>query len=107
MAADWRDAPDDVAPMVLLLGGLFTSPPMYGPMRRRLLGLGAAGVEVADVWLPDWLIAGVRGMGPIVTRSGRALLRAVAASRRSPGSRGAHLLFVGHWAGGMTARLLT
>jgi hypothetical protein len=103
----WRDAPDAVKPTVLLLGGLFTSPPMYGRMRRRLLDRGAAAVVVASVWLPDWLIAMRRGMGPIVTRSGRALMQAIAVSATSADSRGAPLLVVGHSAGGLTARLLT
>jgi hypothetical protein len=106
-AGDWRDAPDAVAPTVLLLGGLFTSPPMYRAMRRRLLERGAAEVVVANIWLPDWLIAMRRGMGAILTRSGRALLRAAAVSAASPDSRGAPLLVVGHSAGGLTARLLT
>ncbi|HYU48324.1 MAG TPA: hypothetical protein VEO91_00135 [Candidatus Limnocylindria bacterium] len=106
-AGDWRDAPDAVAPTVLLLGGLFTSPLMYRAMRRRLLERGAAEVVVANIWLPDWLIAMRRGMGAILTRSGRALLRAVAVSAASPDSRGAPLLVVGHSAGGLTARLLT
>jgi hypothetical protein len=64
-------------------------------------------VIVAKIWLPDWLIATRRGLGPIVTRSGRAFLEAVAVSAASPDSRGAPLLVVGHSAGGLTARLLT
>jgi hypothetical protein len=107
VSGDWRDAPETVAPTVLLLGGLFTSPPMYHRVRRRLLERGAAAVVVARVWLPDWLIATRRGLGPIVTRSGRALLEAIAVSAASPDSRGAPLLVVGHSAGGLTARLLT
>jgi hypothetical protein len=103
----WRDAPDDVEPIVLILGGFITSPPMYLPMRRRLLERGAAGVVIAPVWLPDWLLVPARGMGPILTRSGRALLRAGALSQASPRSAGAPLLVVGHSAGGITARLLT
>jgi hypothetical protein len=102
----WRSDPDHVAPTVLLLGGLFTSPLMYRAMRRRLLERGAAAVVVANVWLPDWLIAMRRGMGAILTRASRALLTALAASAGSPESRGAPLLVVGHSAGGLTARLL-
>jgi hypothetical protein len=78
---------------------------MYGPLVRRLLDRGAAGAVVADVWTPDWLIAGVRGIGPICTRSGRALRDAVRVSATV--SSGAPLLVVGHSAGGITARLLT
>jgi hypothetical protein len=107
MVRDWRDAPDDVAPTVLILGGFLTSPPLYYPMRRRLLDRGAAHVVIAPVWLPDGLIAASRGVGPILTRSGRALLEACAAAGASARSAGAPLLVVGHSVGGVTARLLT
>jgi hypothetical protein len=105
--ATWHEAPDEVAPTVLLLGGYLTSPPFYLFMRRRLLERGAAAVVVGPVWLPDWLIAGRRGLGPIVTRAGKALLRATSISAGSPASRGAPVLVVGHSAGGVVARLLT
>jgi len=104
---DWHHAPDEVAPTVLVLGGFLTSPPFYTRMRWRLLDRGAAEVVVAPVWLPDWLLAAGRGLGPIVTRSGKALLRASAIAAASETSRGAPLLVVGHSAGGVTARLLT
>lgn len=93
------------APTVLVLGGFLTSPPLYGPLARRLETRGAAAVVVANVWTPDWLLASVRGLGPVLTRSGRALLRASVAA--GPASLGAPLLVVGHSAGGMSARLLT
>ena len=105
--ADWRDDPEAVAPTVLVLGGFLTSPPFYMRMRWRLLDRGAAEVVVAPVWLPDWLLAASRGLGPVVTRSGRALLEAGTLARASGASRGAPLLVVGHSAGGMSARLLT
>ena len=107
MAREWRDAPDAVEPTVLVLGGFLTSPPLYFPLRRRLLERGAAHVVIAPVWLPDGLIAASRGVGPILTRSGRALLEACAIADASARSGGAPLLVVGHSFGGVTARLLT
>jgi hypothetical protein len=104
---DWRNAPDEVAPTVLVLGGFLTSPPLYRPLRRRLLERGAAGVVIAPVWTPDWLLATARGVGPILTRSGRALLVATEMAAFPSRSAGAPLLVVGHSAGGITARLLT
>ena len=108
MAADrrdaWRATPDDVEPTVLILGGFLTSPPLYRRMHRRLMERGAADVVVASIWLPDWLLVTTRGMGPILTRSGRALLHASDVANASPRSRGAPLLVVGHSAGGIAAR---
>jgi hypothetical protein len=92
-------------PTVLILGGFLTAPPLYKPLARRLEARGAAGVVIADVWTPDWMLAIVRGSGPIATRSGRALAEAVRLSRER--SDGAPLLIVGHSAGGYIARLLT
>ena len=97
------DAPP--APTVLVLGGFLTSPPVYRPFVRRLLGRGVADVVVAGVWTPDWLLAAVHGLGPILTRSGRALL--AASERAETASLGAPVLVIGHSAGGMSARLLT
>ena len=108
MTAPWvRDAIDGrpPAPVVLVLGGFLTSPPMYRAFKRDLRAAGAADVVVARVWAMDWLIAASRGLGPILTRSGRALLEA---SRRSEAaSGGAPVLVIGHSAGGVSARLLT
>jgi hypothetical protein len=92
-------------PVVLVLGGFLTSPPVYGPLVRELLRRGAADVVVGGVWAMDWLLAASCGLGPILTRSGRALLES---SRRSAELSGeAPVLVVGHSAGGMSARLLT
>ncbi len=106
--APWADAVLDghaPAPTVLLLGGFLTAPPLYWSLMSRLRTRGVADVVVANVWTPDWLLAAGRGLGPILTRSGRALL--AAAARSDASSLGAPLLVVGHSAGGMTARLLT
>jgi hypothetical protein len=104
---DWREYVETVQPTVLVLGGFLTLPPLYLRLSRRLARRGAAGVVASRVWTPDWMLAAWRGLGPIVTRSGRALLLASARSAASPLSRGAPLLIVGHSAGGMLARLLT
>jgi hypothetical protein len=104
----WADAVlagDPPAPVVLVLGGFLTSPPLYRPFVHRLRARGVADVVVGNVWLPDWLLAARRGLGPILNRSGRALLEASARSTAT--SLGAPVLVVGHSAGGMSARLLT
>jgi hypothetical protein len=93
------------APTVLVLGGFLTAPPIYRALDLRLRRRGAAEVVIGNVWTPDWLLAAVRGLGPVVTRSARALLDAGGQSERV--SLGAPVLVVGHSAGGMTARLLT
>ena len=93
------------APTVLVLGGFITSPLVYRPFAHRLLERGVADVLVGGVWTPDWLLAAKRGLGPIVTRSGRALL--AASSRSAAVGPGAPVLVIGHSAGGMSARLLT
>lgn len=92
-------------PVVLVLGGFLTSPPFYRLLARGLRERGTAGVIVANVWTMDWLLAARRGLGPILTRSGRALLAASARSAEVSG--GAPVLVIGHSAGGMSARLLT
>jgi hypothetical protein len=98
---------DGVAPRptVLVLGGFLTSAPQYRPLAGRLVAHGAADVVIGNVWLPDWLLAARRGLGPILTRSGRALLEA--SERSAARSHGAPVMVVGHSAGGMSARLLT
>jgi pimeloyl-ACP methyl ester carboxylesterase len=101
----WRDHPDTVKPTVVILGGFLTAPPMYRRFGERLVARGAAGVVVANVWTPDWLIAGVRGPVAIATRAGRALLEAGLLAAEN--SEGAPVLVVGHSAGGLIARILT
>jgi hypothetical protein len=103
----WREDVEAVAPTVLVIGGFLTAPSLYRGLRTRLLDRGAAAVEIAPIWTPDWLLASWRGFGPIVTRASRALLAAAETAARSPASRGAPLLVVGHSAGGIIARLLT
>jgi hypothetical protein len=93
------------APVVLVLGGFLTSPPLYRRFAVRLRDRGAADVVVGSVWTMDWLLAAGRGLGPILTRSGRALL--AASARSSELALGAPVLVIGHSAGGMSARLLT
>ena len=99
--------PAHLRPTVLVLGGFITSAPWYRPFAAALQAHGAAEVIVASIWTPDWILAAVRGLGPLTTRAGRALLRASEASTTSPASRGAPVLVIGHSAGGMLARLLT
>ncbi len=40
--APWMEAVEEIAPTVLVLGGLLTAPPLYFPLRARLLERGAA-----------------------------------------------------------------
>ena len=106
--APWVDLVTDghlPRPTVLLIGGFLTAPPVYRPFVQRLRDRGVGAVVVANVWSPDWLLASAIGMGPILTRASRALLRASARAREV--SLGAPVLVVGHSAGGMVARLLT
>lgn len=103
----WRDAVETVSPTVLVLGGFLTVPPIYRPVRGRMIERGAAAVVIADIWTPHWLLAGATGLGPILRRAARAFRSAVDASRASDASGGAPILVVGHSAGGMLARLLT
>jgi hypothetical protein len=106
MSAGWSDRrPDDLRPVVLVLGGFLTSPPFYRPFVRRLFDRGAADVVVAPVWTPDWAAAAAYGLRPVVRRSARAL--DVATARSAAEADGAPVLVVGHSAGGLVARLLT
>ena len=108
LAATWRDVdPDELAPVVLVAPGFLTMPGWYEAMAASLRERGAADVLVAPVYLPDWVLAAVRGLGPITTRVARALLAAGERSGASQASRGAPVLLVGHSAGGLIGRLLT
>jgi hypothetical protein len=103
----WLDQVLSLRPTVLLAGGFLTSPLLYRQVVPRLMARGAADVVIANVWTPDWLLVVVRGLGPILTRTGRALLLAGERSAASPLSLGAPVLAIGHSAGGMSLRLLT
>ena len=92
---------DDLRPGVLIIGGFLSSPPFYGPLRARLLARGAATVDIAPIWLPDWLLIPWRGQGQVAARAARAVLHA------GSKNEGAPLLLVGHSAGGVVARILT
>lgn len=107
VAASWRDDPERARPVVLVIGGFLTSPPLYWHLRQRLLARDVADVLIAPIWLPDWILAAARGLGPIVTRAGRSLLHAGERSAASPRSLGAPVMIVGHSAGGVVARILT
>jgi hypothetical protein len=107
-ATDWRDVdPAALDPVVLLAGGFLTMPAWYRPMAAELRDRGAADVVIAPIYTPDWVLCAVRGLGPVTTRAGRALLDAGTRSAASSASRGAPILYVGHSAGGMLGRLLT
>jgi hypothetical protein len=107
-APSWREVePDSLAPVVLVAGGFLTLPGWYADLAAGLRERGAADVLVAPVYPPDWILASVRGIGPIATRVGRALLEAGERSAASPASHGAPILLVGHSAGGLVGRLLT
>lgn len=86
-------------PSVLICGGFATVPLNYWPLRRRLLARGAARVDIANLWTPDWVIAAMLGFGPILRRTGRAIARTYRAGGGRP------IIVVGHSAGGIAARL--
>jgi PGAP1-like protein len=86
-------------PHVLIVGGFATSPFLYEPMAGRLRRHGAERVSIAPIWLPDWIVASRRGLGPLGRRTARAIARAWREAGRRP------LIVVGHSAGGILARL--
>lgn len=86
-------------PSVLIVGGFATVPLNYRPLRRRLLARGAARVDIAPLWTPDWVLAALLGFGSVMLRTGRAIGRTYRAGDRQP------IIVVGHSAGGIAARL--
>jgi hypothetical protein len=86
-------------PSVLVVGGYATVPPNYWPLRRRLLARGAARVDIAPLWTPDWVLAALLGFGSVMLRTGRAIGRTWRDGGRKP------IIVVGHSAGGIAARL--
>jgi hypothetical protein len=86
-------------PSVLIVGGFMTAPPNYWPMRRRLLRRGAARVDIAPLWPPDWILAGLLGFGLVMRRTGRAIARTYQAADRQP------IIVIGHSGGGIASRL--
>lgn len=90
---------NEPAPNVLIVGGFMTGPPNYWPMRRRLLRRGAARVDIAPLWPPDWVLAGLLGLGLIMRRTGRAIARTWKEGGKRP------IIVVAHSGGGIAARL--
>jgi hypothetical protein len=86
-------------PNVLIVGGFATIPPNYWPFRRRLLARGAARVDIAPLWTPDWVLAAMLGLGSVMLRTGRQIGRTWRDGGRRP------IILVGHSAGGIAARL--
>ncbi|HSH21561.1 MAG TPA: hypothetical protein VK992_02940, partial [Candidatus Caenarcaniphilales bacterium] len=73
----------ELRPRVLIVGGFMTAPPNYWPMRRRLLRRDVDGVDIASIWPPDWALAGLLGLGVVMSRVRRAIIR----SHRAAGNR--------------------
>jgi hypothetical protein len=86
-------------PPVLIVGGLLTSPSVYWRMADRLRARGAAFVEIAPIWTPDWFALAALGHGRLLRRTGRAIVGAYRRAGSVP------VLVVGHSAGGVLARL--
>jgi hypothetical protein len=86
-------------PSVLIVGGYATAPLNYWPLARRLRARGAARVDIAALWPPDWLIAALVGFGPLTARTRRAIER----THLDAGDR--PIIVIGHSAGGILARL--
>ncbi|MEA2676155.1 MAG: hypothetical protein QOJ81_296 [Chloroflexota bacterium] len=89
----------EVRPSVLIVGGFATVPLNYWPLRRRLLARGAARVDIAPLWTPDWVLGAMLGVGSAMLRTGHAIAKTWRAAGRVP------IIVVGHSAGGIVARL--
>jgi len=92
---------DPEAPSVLIVGGFLTGPYNYWPLRDRILARGAARVDIAPIWPVDWVAAGFVGLGPLLGRTGRAVLKTWRAGGKQP------IIIVGHSGGGLLTRLAT
>jgi pimeloyl-ACP methyl ester carboxylesterase len=86
-------------PSVLIIGGFPTNPLNYIALRRRLLRRGAARVDIAPLWTPDWLLAGIVGFEPVTRRA----TRAIRATYRAAGAK--PIIVIAHSGGGVVARL--
>jgi hypothetical protein len=86
-------------PSVLIVGGFATVPPNYWPLRRRLMARGVARVDICNIWLNDWALAGVFGLGRILGKTGRAI------SGTYERAGGKPILVIGHSGGGVASRL--
>jgi hypothetical protein len=86
-------------PSVLIVGGFMTAPPNYWPLRRRLLRRGAWRVDIAPLWPPDWVVAGLLGFGSVLRRTGKAIARTYKAGGNRP------IIVIAHSGGGIASRL--
>jgi hypothetical protein len=84
---------------VLIVGGFLTLPPNYWPLRRRLRRREVERVDICGLWPPDWALAGLLGLGPIMRRTAKAIARSYVAGGRRP------IIVVAHSGGGIAARL--
>jgi hypothetical protein len=92
-------ARNELSPSVVIVGGFATMPPNYWPLRQRLLKRGAARVDIAPLWYPDWAIAGMLGLGIAMRRTGRSIARTYHLGDRRP------VIVIAHSAGGVIARM--
>jgi hypothetical protein len=76
-----------------------TFPGNYWPLRRSLLRRGAGQLLIAPLWPIDWALGAVVGLGPIMRRTRKAILRAHRAAGNEP------IIVVAHSGGGIAARL--
>lgn len=90
---------DDQQPTVLIIGGFMTGPPNYWPLRRRLQRRDTRRVDIAPIWPPDWALSGLLGLGVVMSRARRAIIRSYGAGGNRP------IIVVAHSGGGIAARL--